>query len=1362
MANEIYRNYDFQLEANQVPTALILPAEQEAVVGSLVKLDGRASVDPEQKGLTFKWRFAQVPIGSQVERFGFSSLEDDDSIVTFAPDVTGPYSIELIVSDGSLDSDPALATIDVRIILVPYHKGLVPDASFIWNYLSDFWTKVDGKQKLEVFWSSAIQIAAAEILKLYQFDYNKSIQDIQEVFQRRWLSYSPSLVFNRNDVRFVLADDQAGSQASTFTFDPDTGIPEAEQPGYTSQVGIPFAEGNLSRTPYGQKIYNGRVLKLGGRTFTMSRVGDFSVSLNSEDDGKVNASTNVFNGSGFLDDWIGYTLRVLGNIDGVSGDWIIIGVTSSVEITLSKKNGDPVVFSSTVTDLEYTVLPPTSSHNSFVTSNSVIPAGLDSQVWRFSSTLVSTEHNYEAEGVSPGDTLEIELIRLDIGLTATFFAQVVSVDENRLGFVLNLSDLVDGQKAGGLTSDIQITLAADLQVSGLSAAIDGSLIYIDEAALINATINSTQFKRTYFETELSPFTDIDVGAFKVRARPVQIFRNKRMPVDPKLVSVPILQEYVKQPTVVVNEGKTYLVTAGGQREVSREPFVLAENLDYVVDDESTITGSCDLEAGIDEIKVPFGDFIDRSIQEQDVLEITVGFTTQKYEIRRILGPELVRVYPTPNNTTTGAPFIVNRRIEGKFIRFIDGKFTKTRPSPKRLWAEVSYFDNNEAVENNFGVLVGLTREDLERSNAEAPYKSAVAGLMYALTNGPTISNLTLAGQILLGLPFTQAAGVIKEINPEYRKREDGSTRFGRLLIEGRDSNNNPTGLTYIYLYPQGRQLFDELTQTWISALDRFSGLSINPDTGVEFAVGDSVGQFVPLSKGIEIQEYLATPEWSAQLLSQGNIQAFLRQYHSFQLVVNSDLVSASDIDLAAQFLRKAKAHYIKLLAALLKSIEEIITIQDALIFGRLMQFFDITGQGIPSAMKYDLADEDRSVIRIDGTYCSRYISGIDLVTTKDSLAVSSASGGFINPRPVYSESWDPPLLRPGDILAIDPEAINGGYYVVASVTSDTELIVEPGQNFETKTGQSFVVYRPIRNPVWSGKVSVTTGDGVVSTQEVVGVQGGIGSAGVAVGDMLVFTDLATMNPVVSYVYTIVRVVIDPVSPFIVVVPDPVELSGVYDAWVIRESLMTNGSVVPYGSTSPTFWADYDPSFDTIQFNDSGSHINNWLNISLLQYGDKIVIENVPHFVHRFNPENRTASISPRVTSSAIDQPVSLILHPDRGTIPVSVDFLERIQRDFLDLTLEVGDSYSDELLTGAGSTDVTSTLGTDFDVDLGARTGDFLVILEGPDSIRDVRYGPGVFLIQNIFSGLIVRLHDALTTAGTFRYGIRRKTPHEG
>lgn len=107
------------------------------------------------------------------------------------PDKAGLYTVELVVNDGQLDSLPAEALLNVGSTSVPL--GCIPDVGFIWNHLSDFWNLLEDKEVAETVWSGFAQAAAAQLLTAWQIDYNKSLIDIQRVFQRRWLSYSTLL-----------------------------------------------------------------------------------------------------------------------------------------------------------------------------------------------------------------------------------------------------------------------------------------------------------------------------------------------------------------------------------------------------------------------------------------------------------------------------------------------------------------------------------------------------------------------------------------------------------------------------------------------------------------------------------------------------------------------------------------------------------------------------------------------------------------------------------------------------------------------------------------------------------------------------------------------------------------------------------------------------------------------------------------------------------------------------------------------------------------------------------------------------------------------------------------------------------------
>lgn len=1341
-----YENFSFSHESNRIPIALILPEELEVVVGSVVKLDGRSSIDPEGAGLVYTWSFAQTPIGSQVDILGFTSLEDDSSVVSFAPDITGSYRVQLTVSDGSLVSEPSTSLIGVRVILVPHHQGFIPDASFIWNYLSDFWNLVDGRKKFETFWSSAIQIVSSELLKLYQYDYAKSIRDIQEVIQKRWLSYSPGLKIDRAKVSFILADDQAGLSAATYVYDPLTGLPNSEQPLYSNTITVPSSEGSFSASS-GVPISVGRLIQVGDRSFTMKRAQSVQLSETYGLDG-VSSGVSSFSGSMFTEEMEGSILRILSHsgTPPIIGDFIIDDVIDDETLSVIVPAGTAW---SSHSNIEYTVLPSPGNHSSFFADQNSVPTGNEDQAWRFSSTLVSEEYDFESMGSLPGDVIQVEVTRIDINLTSIFFAQVVSVDRNRLGFVLNLEDLEDGQSARWMTEDIQAVLSLDLQVTGVSAAPNKTLVYTGQGAAIKSVLESSKFRRTYFEKVLTPDTEISVGPFSVKIRPVQVIRNSKIAVDKTVVSIPILQEYIKQPDVAIDNDKMFFLYGDRRLAVSREPYILSENLDYVIDDESSITGVCQTVFGSDEVVILKGDLLDRSIQEQDTLILVIGTTQHVYDIRRVLSSEKIRVAPVVAFTSSSVPFVIKRRVPGTFIRFIPGTFGKKSPAPSRLWSEITYFDNNDAIEANFGVMVGILREDLDNIGSTIPYKSSVAGLMYALSRGPTVANLELSAQILLGLPFSQSAGIIREINPDYRKRDDGSPRYGRVLIEDVNKKNVSTGITHIYLYPRGRQIPDPNNPgKWLPAVPEFSGLAVNPTTNKDYVVGDQVRQFAPLSKGVEIEEYLTNAGWASRLIAQGNSAINLQKYHSFNLIVNADLVSSADVDLMAKFIKKAKAHYTRMSVGLLRALEDFVEIEDRIAFSRPVKFFDMVDT-LSSPIKTDYDDENLSSLSLeDGVMYTRYLSGTDLQTVYSYNVVVSAAGGFEDARGELIEEWNPPLLRAGDVLQII-SGNNTGYYKISSIINDITLSVElGGRSLESLENQEFHIFRPSKNPIWMGSVVVVSGEpAVIPTISI-----GLDSAGVAVGDLLILVGSGS-NPSHSSSYTICGIDVDAPS---LVLDREVDLgSGTYTGWVIREALLTKGIVIPY-ATSPLFFANTVSNSPGIVFSDSGSNLNSWHNLSLLKTDSLLKIDGLSYQVLQYSPSTRTAYVTPSPSTTQNGIAIVLELRPNRSDTPVPTDFMDRVPDDYLEIDLLSSPDTGDEATTSAASATVDLTAETFSN--LGAKPGDLFLLLEGPDSLVDVGHGQGAYMIAQITGGgTTALLTSALTNSGSHRYGIRRR-----
>ena len=1342
--SQAYRNYVFGLEpTNKAPVAVILPAEQQAVVGSIIKLDGTASFDPEGNPLVFTWSFTKVPIGSQVEKTGFTKLESDSSIISFSPDITGPYEVQLVVSDGTIDSDPALAQVDVRVILVPHNEGYIPDASFIWNYLSDFWTRVEGRARFETLWSAAIQLIASELLKLYQYDYNKSIQDIQDLFQRRWLSYPIELVLDRSKVSFILADDQAGSSASSVVLDDQTGMPLTVQPDIVSNVIIPTSEGSFSSAAYGGAISTGRVLQFGGRSFTLLRSNSPFKSENFGTTGVQIAATNRFQGGLFSAGMVGHTLRVFSG--GKYTDYKISVFTSQVEVQVTTMTGGAVVFAA-ATGLTYTVLPPVALHSSFMSDRPRVPGKLSGKFWRFSSTLISSEFDFEEQGVSPGDVLVAEVRRQDTNVSATFNVQVVSVDRNRLGFVFNIEELSNGIAAGGLSDEDQVTLAASLRVAGLTTDVNGMLAYSDQAGLIKTTTASPLFKRTNFETELTPDRAVNVGPFSVYFRPVSIMRVSKVPVDAQTVSIPVLQEYIKQPQLVTQNGQLFQMSEEKLFPLSRNPYLLIENLDYIVDDESTLRGVCSLTAGVDLISIPFGDLLDRGVAEGDSLVVTIGSLEELFTIKHLVDDQTVQVFPVPTLSSTGAQYRMSRRVSGKYVRFVNKIIDKKNIIPKRLWAEVIYFDNSPSVEANFGVLVGITKEQLDKQSAQVPYKSAVAGLMYALATGPTVSNLGLAAHILLGLPFTQNAGTITEINPSYRVRDDGSPLLGRILVEGVDKKGNPLGLTNIYFYPQGRQLPDPANPGgWIPANPDLSGLETNLETGLPYAVGDTVSQFAPLAKGAKILDYITSPDWFQKFVRQGDNGANLTKYHAFELLVNSDIVGPADIDLVAQFIQKAKPTYIKLITAFQKAVEDQVVIEDGFLLTKPYKFFEHTSLGMATAVKFDYpAKAADDFVSVEGQMYALYLWGNDLQTTQGSTTVTSASGGFINPSAVASH--DTPFIRPGDLVVIYG-GNNAGRYVVGTVGADTNLngltrLDGAVFTFQTLANQEFAVYRPLGAVVY--KVA-----GVVVTQgnPVIPVGDGLFSAGVSPGDVLTFSG----GGVFSRQYVVAEV--DTVNEEVTLTTAPVEVTGARDLVFVRPGLRTR-YLLERVATSFPFLVDLTIGSRLFQFQAAALE-----EALFMDPGDLLVRQSTGEVfpVVDFDPATQIAITSAPAPANAVGEAFQ-IQKAGRATTPISSDILDRVPGESVFLTLL---SSGQDLTTSNGSADVTTVSGQDF-FDLGLAIGDYLVVREGADSTVDIGYGPGIYPIINISGVGNVTLTLARTLTETHNapgilYGLQRR-----
>jgi RHS repeat-associated protein len=94
---------------NSRPAANAGP-DQTATVGKTVILDGRGSSDVDGDPLGYQWSLLKAPDGSTATLSGATT-----DTATLVPDLPGLYIAQLIVSDGTLTSDPDTAKVEIEV-----------------------------------------------------------------------------------------------------------------------------------------------------------------------------------------------------------------------------------------------------------------------------------------------------------------------------------------------------------------------------------------------------------------------------------------------------------------------------------------------------------------------------------------------------------------------------------------------------------------------------------------------------------------------------------------------------------------------------------------------------------------------------------------------------------------------------------------------------------------------------------------------------------------------------------------------------------------------------------------------------------------------------------------------------------------------------------------------------------------------------------------------------------------------------------------------------------------------------------------------------------------------------------------------
>ena len=137
----------------------------------------------------------------------------------------------------------------------------------------------------------------------------------------------------------------------------------------------------------------------------------------------------------------------------------------------------------------------------------------------------------------------------------------------------------------------------------------------------------------------------------------------------------------------------------------------------------------------------------------------------------------VGVYPVIGRQDDGGialahMFAATGTSKGRVPRYSFGS-----PPPATMWAELTYFDNYKAIEDNFGILVGLPKSILSDNKIELDYLTIVKSLCFAFVSGPSVGNLRLAANAFMGLPYTDAGGNVTA----YTLDDTGT--LGRVVVK---------------------------------------------------------------------------------------------------------------------------------------------------------------------------------------------------------------------------------------------------------------------------------------------------------------------------------------------------------------------------------------------------------------------------------------------------------------------------------------------------------------------------------------------------------------------------------------------------
>ncbi len=254
--------------------------------------------------------------------------------------------------------------------------------------------------------------------------------------------------------------------------------------------------------------------------------------------------------------------------------------------------------------------------------------------------------------------------------------------------------------------------------------------------------------------------------------------------------------------------------------------------------------------------------------------------------------------------------------------------------PARLWSELVYLDNWATIQANFGVLVGLSKEDLAR--AEAPYVDylqTVKSLCIGFVMGPSVENIGRIADAFSGLPVTEHQGQVVENQPP-------SDQPGVIIVQ------NVYGRKIAYPWPVGAELaLNPKTGNVIQSFPILTDYASMTAEDALVAADATVPPYTRLLRATRVLDHVGAPEELDSILnSLYGGEGLIRRYHTTVVTVPLDVVgSTAALALMQQHLTAVRPADTTLLVLGTFRFSDHVTVTDTLSFNRTLQLLDTPG-----------------------------------------------------------------------------------------------------------------------------------------------------------------------------------------------------------------------------------------------------------------------------------------------------------------------------------------------------------------------------------------------------------------------------------